>query len=69
MTYIEEETDYPILTRNSLILGGDVNFPDATPHESESETVKKRHNYIKRCKEALWKRCSPQRKTQPEIQR
>ena len=44
------------MTPNSLILGRDVNFPDAAPHESESETIKKRHKYIKRCKEALWKR-------------
>ena len=28
LTNIEEETDYPILTPNSLILGSDVNFPD-----------------------------------------
>ena len=48
LTYIEEEIDYPILTPNSLILGCDVNFPDAAPHESESETIKKRHKYIKR---------------------
>ena len=52
LTYIEEEIDYPILTLNSLILGCDVNFPDAAPHESESETIKKRPKYIKRCKEA-----------------
>ena len=56
LTYIDEEIDYPIFTLNSLILGRDVNFPDAAPHESESETIKKRHKYIKRCKEALWKR-------------
>ena len=55
LTYIEEEMGYPILTPNSLILGRDVNFPDAAPPESESETIKKRHKYIKRCKEALWK--------------
>ena len=48
LTYIEEEIDYLILTPNSLILGRDVNFPDAAPHESESETIKKRHKYIKR---------------------
>ena len=51
-----EEIDYPILTRNSLILGRNVSFPDAAPHESKSETIKKRHKYIRRCKEALWKR-------------
>ena len=56
LTYIEEEIDHPILTPNNLILGRDVNFPDAAPHESESETIKKRHKYIKRCKEGLWKR-------------
>ena len=56
LTHIEEEIDYPILTPNSLILGRDVSFPDAAPHESESETIKKRHKYIRRCKEALWKR-------------
>ena len=56
LAYIEEEIDYPILTPNSLFLGRNVNFPDAAPDESESETIKKRHKYIKRCKEALWKR-------------
>ena len=56
LTYIEEEIDCPILTPNSLILGRDVNFPHAAPHENESETTKKRHNYIKGCKEALWER-------------
>ena len=40
-TYIEEEIDYLTLTPNSLILGRDVDFPDAAPHESESETTKK----------------------------
>ena len=39
-----------------MILGRDVNFPHAAPHENESETTKKRHNYIKGCKEALWER-------------
>ena len=46
LAYIEEEIDYPILTPNSLILGRDVNLPHAAPHESESETIKKRHKYI-----------------------
>ena len=41
LTYIEEEIDYPILTPNSLILKCDVNFSDAAPHESESETINK----------------------------
>ena len=53
---MEEEIDDPILIPNNLILGRDVNFPDAAPHEKQSETKKKRHKYIKRCKEALWKR-------------
>ena len=41
LTYIEEEINHLILTPNSLILGRDVSFADATPHESESETMKK----------------------------
>ena len=53
LTYPEEKIDYSILTPNSLLLGRDINFPDAAPHESESEIIKKRHKYIKRCKEAL----------------
>ena len=44
------------MTTNSLILGRDVNFPDAVHHDSESETMKKRHKYIKGWKEALWKK-------------
>ena len=39
-----------------MILGRDVNFSNAAHHETESETIKKRHKYIKRCKEASWKR-------------
>ena len=39
-----------------MILERDVNSPDAGPNESENETIKKQHKYIKRCKEALWKR-------------
>ena len=44
------------MTPNSLVLGCDVNFPYAAPHESESETIKKRHKYMKQSKGALWKR-------------
>ena len=36
LTYPEEKIDYSILTPNSLLLGRDINFPDAAPHESES---------------------------------
>ena len=42
LTYIEEESNYPILITISLILGRDVNFPEAAPHECKSETMKKR---------------------------
>ena len=44
------------MTPNNLIIGCDVNFLDAAPPESESEAIKKQRKYIKRCKEALWKR-------------
>ena len=44
------------MTPNNLIVGCDVNFPDTAPPESESEAIKKQRKYIKRCKEALWKR-------------
>ena len=50
LTYIEEEIDCPILTPYSLILGRDVNFPDAAPHDSTNENIKKQHKYIRRCK-------------------
>ena len=56
LTYVKEDMGYPILTPNSLILGCDVHFLYAAPLESKSETMKKRHMYIKRCKEGLWKR-------------
>ena len=56
LIYVEQEIYYPSLTPNSLILGRDVNFPDAAPHESESETIKKQQKYIKRSKEALCKK-------------
>ena len=56
LTYVKEDMGYSILTPNSLILGRDVHFLYAAPLESKSETMKKRHMYIKRCKEGLWKR-------------
>ena len=48
LTCIEEEIDYPVLTPNSLILGHDVNFPDAAPHESKSESDISISNHVKR---------------------
>ena len=41
LIYIEEETTIRLIP-NGLSLGGDVNFPDGAPHESENETMKNR---------------------------
>ena len=40
LTYKEEEIDYRIFTPNSLILGRDVNFPDAASHNRERELLR-----------------------------
>ena len=57
LTNIEEDLEYSVLTPKSIILGRDIKFPDDSPEEEEvSDSWKKQHRYVYKCKEAAWKR-------------
>ena len=53
LTHIDEELEYSVLTRNTMILGRDIKLPDKSPVEDEvSGDWKKRQRYVNKCKEA-----------------
>ena len=58
LTYIEENIQCPILTRNSMILGRDTKMVDRNMIEGEEEDLsgQKQLTYVKRCKNAAWRR-------------
>ena len=58
LTYIEEDIQCPILTPNSMILGRDTKMIDGNMIEDEEGDLswRKRQKYVKRCKDAAWRR-------------
>ena len=58
LTYIEEDIQYPILTPNSMILGRDTKMVDGNMTEDEEEDIswQRQQKYVKRCKDAAWRR-------------
>ena len=56
LTYIEDDIQYPVLTPNSMILGRDTAALQENPKDEDESDWKKRQRYIKRCKEAAWRR-------------
>ena len=46
----------PVLTPNSLLYGQPNLLPKLEPHHLEDRSLGKRARYLKRCKEADWKR-------------
>ena len=46
-----------MLTPNSIIHGRDIKLPHDSPEEEEfSDNWRKRQRYVRKCKEAAWKR-------------
>ena len=58
LIYKEEDIQRPILTPNSIILGRDTKMVDGNMIEDEEEDLscRKRQKYVKRCKDAAWRR-------------
>ena len=58
LIYKEEDIQCPILTPNSIILGRDTKMVDGNMIEDEEEDLscRKRQKYVKRCKDAAWRR-------------
>ena len=54
--YVEDDVQLPVLTPNSLLYGQPNLLPELEPHHLEDRSLRKRARYLKRCKEAVWKR-------------
>ena len=53
LTYIEEDTEFPVLPPNSLVLGQQLIIPN---EDIKDKDLRKGQKYIQKCKEASWKR-------------
>ena len=56
LSYVEDDVQLPILTPNSLLFGQPNVLPELEPHHLEDRDLRKRAKYLRRCKEAVWKR-------------
>ena len=56
LAYVEDDVQLPVLTPNSLLFGQPNLLPELQPHHLEDRSLRKRARYLKRCKEAVWKR-------------
>ena len=56
LTYLDDDTEQPILTPNALLHGQIINVPDIQLEDNAD--IRKRQRYINRCKQAAWRRWS-----------
>ena len=56
LSYVEDDPQQPVLTPNSLLFGPPNLLPQLEHHQLESPDLRKRAKYLKRCKEAMWRR-------------
>ena len=54
--YVEDDVQVLVLTLNSLLYRQPNLLPELQPHHLEERSLRKRSRYLKRCKEAVWKR-------------
>ena len=53
-TYVENDSEYPILTPNTLVISQNLMLTDQKL-ETENKDLCKRFMYIPKCKEAAWR--------------
>ena len=56
LSYVEDDVQVLILTPNSLLFGQPNVLPELEPHHLEDRDLRKRAEYLRRSKEAVWKR-------------
>ena len=56
LTYCEDDVEMPVLTPNMLIFGKANYLPDEEPSDVQDRDLRKRRKYLRKCKDALWKR-------------
>ena len=53
---MEDDPQLPVLTPNSLLFGPPNLLPELEHHHLESPDLRKHAKYLKRCKDAMWRR-------------
>ena len=56
LSYVEDDPQLPVLTPNLLLFGPPNLLPELEHHHLESPDLRKRAKYLKRCKDAMWRR-------------
>jgi hypothetical protein len=56
LSYIEDDLQNPVLTPNSLMFVSSNVLPESEPHRVENGDLRRRAKFLKRCKDAVWKR-------------
>ena len=56
LTYCEDDVEMPVLTPNMLIFGKANYLPEEEPSDIQDRDLRKRAKYLRKCKDALWKR-------------
>lgn len=56
LSYVEDDVQFPVLTPNMLLFGRPNPLPELEPHRLELKDLRQRAKYLRRCKEAVWRR-------------
>ena len=55
LSYVEDDSQLPVLTPNSLLFGPPNLLPELEHHHLETPDLRKRAKYLKRCKDTMWR--------------
>ncbi len=58
LSYLEDDVRLPVLTPNSMLNINPVRVPELEAHHQETQDLRKRARFLRKCKEAMWKRWS-----------
>ena len=58
LSYLEDDVELPVLTPNSLLNVNPVQVPELKAHHLENEDLRKRAKFLRKCKQAMWRRWS-----------
>ena len=56
LDYVEDDIQQPVLTPNLMLFGQPNSIPQLEPHNIEDTDLRKRANYLRKCKDAVWRR-------------
>jgi hypothetical protein len=58
LSYVEDDTEFPVLTPYSMMLVNKYNVPEMNPHNIEEIGLRRRARFLNQCEKAMWKRWS-----------